>query len=115
MFGSLGGSEVIFIFLLALLLFGPRRLPEIGRTLGKALGEFRKATQDFRVSLEREVELDKFKEAARTLETTMSTSLARGTVPDPPSPAPQPPATSETAAPAASEAPAPDGGSSPRT
>lgn len=120
MFGSLGGSEVIFIFLLALLLFGPRRLPEIGRTLGKALGEFRKATQDFRVSLEREVELDKFKDAARTLESTINSSLARGAIEPPaapPAPAtpPAPTVTSDTAAPAASEAAAPDGGSPPRT
>jgi sec-independent protein translocase protein TatB len=60
MFG-LGGTEVLVIFALALLLFGPRKLPEIGRTLGKTLAEFRRATMDFRVSLEREVELDKLK------------------------------------------------------
>ena len=61
MFG-LGGTEVLVIFVLALLLFGPRKLPEIGRTLGKTLGELRRATMDFRLSLEREVELDKLKQ-----------------------------------------------------
>ncbi len=115
MFGSLGGSEVIFLFILALLLFGPRRLPEIGRTLGKAIGEFRKATQDFRVSLEREVELDKFKDAARTLESTIATSLARGAPIEPAATTPPPPVTSDSAASAASEAAAPDGGSPSRT
>ena len=67
MFGSIGGTEVLLLFGLALLLFGPRKLPEIGRTLGKTVAEFRRATLDFKTSLEREVELDKLKETAGTL------------------------------------------------
>jgi Tat protein translocase TatB subunit len=62
MFGSLGGSEVILIFVLALLLFGPRKLPEIGRMLGRSVAEFRKATQEFRTTLEREVQMEELKE-----------------------------------------------------
>ncbi len=62
MFGSIGGPEILLLFLLALLLFGPRKLPEIGRTIGRAVGEFRRATTEFRTSLEREVELEQFKE-----------------------------------------------------
>ena len=46
--GSLGGGELFLILLLALLLFGPRKLPEIGRTLGKAVAEFRGATRQLR-------------------------------------------------------------------
>ena len=46
MFGSLGVPELLLIFVVILIVFGPRRIPEIGRTLGKALGEFRKATDD---------------------------------------------------------------------
>ncbi len=68
MFGSLGGPELLFLFVLALLLFGPRRLPEIGRLLGKTLSEFRRATYEFRANLEREVEVEALKEAKRTLE-----------------------------------------------
>lgn len=55
MFGSLGAPELIFIFVLALLLFGPKRLPEIGRALGKSFAEFRKATTELKVTLEREM------------------------------------------------------------
>jgi Tat protein translocase TatB subunit len=58
MFGSLGGSELLLILVLALLLFGPRRLPQIGRTIGRAMAEFRKATNDLRSSLEHEVRSD---------------------------------------------------------
>jgi TatA/E family protein of Tat protein translocase len=62
MFGSLGGPEVLLIFVLALLLFGPRKLPEIGRMLGRSVAEFRKATNEFRSTLEREVQVEELKE-----------------------------------------------------
>jgi sec-independent protein translocase protein TatA len=46
--GNIGATEIILILILALVVFGPRRLPEIGRTIGKSLREFRKASQDLR-------------------------------------------------------------------
>ncbi len=55
MFGSLGFPELIMIFVVALVVFGPRRLPEIGRSIGKALGEFRRATTDLKSTLEQDV------------------------------------------------------------
>ena len=55
MFGSLGAPEVIFIFLLALLIFGPKRLPELGRTVGKGMAEFRKASNDLRRTINAEM------------------------------------------------------------
>jgi len=67
MFGSLGGAELVIILVLALLLFGPRKLPEIGRTLGKGLTEFRKATSEFKANLEREVDLKEVKDARDTI------------------------------------------------
>lgn len=54
MFGSLGLPEILFILVLALLVFGPRRLPEVGRTIGKALGEFRRATGDLKRTFDQE-------------------------------------------------------------
>jgi TatA/E family protein of Tat protein translocase len=62
MFGPVGGSEFLILLVLALLLFGPRKLPQIGKTLGKALAEFRSATNEFRSSLERDVERERVRE-----------------------------------------------------
>jgi TatA/E family protein of Tat protein translocase len=64
MFGSLGIPELLLIFVVALLVFGPKRLPEIGRTLGKALGEFKKATDELKNTIEREVQVEELKQIA---------------------------------------------------
>lgn len=58
MFGSLGFPEMIFIGVLALLIFGPKRLPELGRTLGRGLSEFRKASNELKRSINTELALD---------------------------------------------------------
>ncbi len=55
MFGSIGGPELLVIFVIALLIFGPRKLSELGRTLGKGVAEFRKAASDLRDTLDTEV------------------------------------------------------------
>ena len=57
-FGSLGFTEIAFILILALLLFGPKKLPEIGKTLGKGLAEFKRASNELKRTLESEVEED---------------------------------------------------------
>jgi TatA/E family protein of Tat protein translocase len=64
MFGSLGVPELLLIFAVILIVFGPRRIPEIGRTLGKAMGEFRKATDELKNTIEREVRLEELKQVA---------------------------------------------------
>jgi sec-independent protein translocase protein TatA len=53
--GSLGTQEMILIFILALLVFGPKKLPELGRTVAKAMGEFRRASSELRSTFEREM------------------------------------------------------------
>jgi sec-independent protein translocase protein TatA len=50
--GSLGAPELIVIFLLALIVFGPKKLPEMGRSIGQAMREFRKATRGFMDDIE---------------------------------------------------------------
>ena len=52
---NLGFPEMIFIFLLALIIFGPKKLPEIGRQIGKALNEFKRASNEFRSQIEAEI------------------------------------------------------------
>jgi TatA/E family protein of Tat protein translocase len=63
MFGTLGGPELFLIFVVALIIFGPRKLPEIGKSLGRMMGEFRKASNEFRSTIESEVE--KIRDAMR--------------------------------------------------
>lgn len=58
MFGPLGFPEMLFIVVLALLIFGPKRLPEVGRTIGKGMAQFRKATSDLRRTIETEIALE---------------------------------------------------------
>lgn len=58
MLGLPGLSDTLFIMLLALLVFGPRRLPEIGRMVGRALAEFRKASNELRRTLHTELALE---------------------------------------------------------
>src|SRR5581483_9163299 len=58
MFGSIGMPELIIIFVIALIIFGPRKLPELGRSLGKSLAEFKKASNELRNTLEEEIRIE---------------------------------------------------------
>jgi TatA/E family protein of Tat protein translocase len=55
---SLGNTELLFILVIALVFFGPRKLPQLARSMGKSLAEFRKASEDFKRTWEREVALE---------------------------------------------------------
>ena len=59
MFGTLGGPELFLILVIALIVFGPRKLPEIGQSMGRMLREFRKASTEFKRTVEDEVEADR--------------------------------------------------------
>ena len=58
MFGSLGMPELIVIFVIALVVFGPRKLPELGRSLGRGIAEFKKASSELTSSLDEEIRLE---------------------------------------------------------
>jgi sec-independent protein translocase protein TatA len=64
MFGSIGMPELIIIFVIALIIFGPRKLPELGRSLGKSLAEFKRASNELKSTLEEEIRIEEQKEAA---------------------------------------------------
>lgn len=93
MFGSIGGPELIVIFVVALLIFGPRKLPELGRMLGKGLSEFRRAAADLKDSLEVEVarEESSARPSRREDGSTVAAALPPGSVsePGPSDPAPE--------------------------
>lgn len=59
MFGPIGMPELILIFLVALLVFGPRKLPELGKSLGRGLAEFKRASDDLKRTIEDEIEQGK--------------------------------------------------------
>jgi len=61
--GSLGMQEIIVIFIIALIVFGPRKLPELGKSLGKGLAEFKKASNELKQTWEDEVRLEQEKES----------------------------------------------------
>ena len=64
MFGSIGMPELILIFVVALLVFGPKKLPELGKSLGRGLAEFKKASEDLKKTIEDEIEQGKQEAAA---------------------------------------------------
>lgn len=71
MFTSISGPELLMIVILGLLLFGPRKLPQMGRTLGKAFSEFRRTTADFKMKLEQEVDAADVKDVIREVDETV--------------------------------------------
>ena len=62
MFGSIGMPELIIIMVIALIIFGPRKLPELGKSLGRSLNEFKKASTDLQNTLEQEIKIEEQKE-----------------------------------------------------
>jgi TatA/E family protein of Tat protein translocase len=91
--GNLGMPELIMIMVLALLLFGPKKLPEIGKTVGKALGEFKRASNDLKRSIEDE--MDQVKEGLDPMSSD----------PPKPEPKPEPPALAPAAGAVARQTP----------
>lgn len=88
MFGSVGLPEILMILVIALLIFGPRKLPEVGRTIGRGLGEFRRASADFKRTVNVELALEE--DEARPATTRRPLPPAREEPPAPSASAPTP-------------------------
>ncbi|CAN5451336.1 MAG: twin-arginine translocase TatA/TatE family subunit [Acidobacteria bacterium] len=65
MFGSVGMPELLIILTIALIIFGPRKLPELGRSLGRSLQEFKRASHELRNTLDDEVRIEEERDRER--------------------------------------------------
>ena len=75
MFGSVGMPELLIILVIALIIFGPRKLPELGRSLGKSLGEFKRASNELRNTLEEEVRIEEQKDQRTKMEAEQNSAI----------------------------------------
>jgi TatA/E family protein of Tat protein translocase len=90
--------ELIIILVIALIIFGPRKLPELGRSLGRSIGEFKKASNELRSTLEEEIRLEETRDQRASIREEQDSALAAAATPPsatPPPVTPAPPA-SET-------------------
>lgn len=77
MFGSIGGFEIIALLAIALLVFGPRRLPEVGRWVARGLNELRKAAAEVKSAVESEADLSEMTRVAGDLKRAVNTEARR--------------------------------------
>jgi sec-independent protein translocase protein TatA len=75
MFGSIGMPEMIIILVIALIIFGPRKLPELGRSLGRSINEFKKASNELRSTLEEEIRVEERKEQRAATEADQKSAI----------------------------------------
>ena len=80
MFGSIGMPEMVIILVIALIVFGPRKLPELGRSLGKSINEFKKASNELRSTLEEEIRVEETKEQRAKVETEQHAAVVAADV-----------------------------------
>ena len=79
---GIGMQEILIILLVALVVIGPKRLPEVARTLGKGLAEFRKATDDFQESIRKDLEQEKHEDFVKRYPHLETSEESPGTDPE---------------------------------
>jgi|WetSurSiteA1Bulk_404760.scaffolds.fasta_scaffold325175_1 sec-independent protein translocase protein TatA len=72
MFGNIGFPELLFILVIALLVFGPKKLPEVGKSIGKAVREFRRTSDEIKSRIEEEIRVSEFKDIKEDLKKDLS-------------------------------------------
>jgi len=82
MFGSIGVPELLIILAIALLIFGPKKLPEVGKSIGRALREFRKTSDEIKGKIEDEIQAEEFKEIQRDIDNIGKTDSTHPSTPD---------------------------------
>ena len=82
--GPIGMPEMVIIAVIALIIFGPRKLPELGKSLGKSIAEFKRASNELKNTLEEEIRTEELQEARKSAQIPPTAA----TPPSPPSPAP---------------------------
>ena len=92
MFGSIGMPELIIILVIALIIFGPRKLPELGRSLGRSIGEFKKASNELRSTLEEEIRIEEQRDQRASIRAEQDTAIAAAATPPSAPPLPVTPA-----------------------
>jgi Tat protein translocase TatB subunit len=68
MFGPIGMPEMVVIAVIALIIFGPRKLPELGKSLGKSIAEFKRASNELKNTLEEEIRTEELQDARKSAE-----------------------------------------------
>lgn len=76
MLPNLGIPELVIILVIALIVFGPRKLPELGRSLGKSIGEFRKASNELKQTLDDEIRMEEHKDQRAKVEAEQTSAVA---------------------------------------
>ena len=84
--GSIGMPEMLVILVIALIIFGPRKLPELGKSLGKSLAEFKRASNELRSTLEEEIKIDEQQTKAAATGPSPALPAATATPPAEPQP-----------------------------
>lgn len=91
MLGPIGMPELIIIFVIALIIFGPRKLPELGRSLGKSLAEFKRASNELKSTLEEEIKIEEQNQRATEAAKTSAPAPQAAAMTDPgPAPVTEP-------------------------
>ncbi len=108
--GQLGFQELLVIFIIALLVFGPKKLPELGKSLGKGLREFKRATNELKATWDdnlkdAENEISSTAKDFRDIQKDVDTTMNEAAEPDPAAPASPTPPESDQGMPAPSETP----------